>query len=164
MNTKKYRLGVIIALATVVSGPAWSESDSAFITIKATVNASCTLEAPSVVTLDDIPFSALADKNTGDNLPDYATTFELKSKCIGTSNYTYKFKPATVLSISCLGSDTGALRFCLKVNDQELDFQQGTNSFTGSNDITTVTVTPQVGDSVAAGVVMGSVTVTIEPS
>lgn len=164
MSTKKYLPSVIIALTTLVSVPVWSESSSALITIKATVSASCTLEAPSVVTLDDIPFSALTDKNIGDNLPDYSTTFELKSKCIGTNKYTYNFTPTGVTTTTCLGSDTGALRFCLKVNGQELDFNKGTNSVTGNNDITTVTVTPQVGNSVAAGVVTGSVTVTIEPS
>ncbi|MBF4154932.1 hypothetical protein ISU93_19885 [Enterobacter hormaechei] len=163
MSTKKYLHSVIIALTTFVSVPVWSESSSALITIKATVNASCTLEAPSVVTLPDIPFSVLADKSQGESLPDYATTFELKSKCIGTKNYTYKFTPASPQTIKCLESTPKVLRFCLKANGQELDFQNNPH-ITGSDDITIVTVTPYVGITKVAGLVTSELTVTIEPS
>lgn len=160
MNTKNI---LTLAVLYLLSVPAWSQS--AAIAITATVTASCTLEAPQLVTLKSIPYSVLAGKVTGDDLPDYATTFDIKSNCVGTDKYTYTFTPNVFgAAIKCLGSDKGALRFCLKVGDQDINFLQGPFILNGHDEVTTISVTPQVGPTVSPGAVTGTMIVTIEPA
>lgn len=133
-------------------------------TISSTVAAVCSMSVPPAVDMGEIPFTALSGKTTGDNLEDFARTFRITSSCSGTANYQLTFSPAS-RGGACIGSDTGTLRFCLRVGDVSLDFT-GTNNpvYRATNTNMTVTLVPQMGAyTPKAEVVSGSLTITISP-
>ncbi|SQI32194.1 Uncharacterised protein [Providencia alcalifaciens] len=90
MNFITHKFFNLILVASVVGGTninlAIAESANAIVQIKTTVLAGCTLDAPETVSLDNIPSSAFNGKHVGDNLTDYAKTFNLTATCSGTDN------------------------------------------------------------------------------
>lgn len=161
-----HRLIFVLALTTTFQvTTTQAASDTATITLTATVTAVCTLEAPATVSLGEIPITAFSGKSSGDNLTDYVTTFTLTPTCSGADDYKLTFTASSVGG-SCVGSDTGTMRFCLKAGSDDLLFTSGAKStWSGSDSSVTMTVTPQVGPyTVSVGDITGTVIVTIEPA
>lgn len=145
-----------------------ADSASALVKIKTTVVAGCLLEAPEMVTLDDIPSSAFKGKLTGDNLTTYSKTFNLTAACSGTDKYKYTFK-ANAADGSCIKTNADFMLYCLKIDNDYLDLSSTTASLERNNslngNVTVITVVPQVAStsSTPVGEVNGQITVTIEP-
>ncbi|CAG9412737.1 MULTISPECIES: hypothetical protein [Providencia] len=172
MNFITHKFFNLILVASVVGGTninlAIAESANAIVQIKTTVLAGCTLDAPETVSLDNIPSSAFNGKRVGDNLTDYAKTFNLTATCSGTDKYKYTFQ-VTESDASCIKTNADFMRYCLKSNDKDINLSSTTATLnwdiTKDGNITPITVIPQVASttSTPVGEVNGQITITIEP-
>lgn len=86
--------------------------DSATIQITATVTAVCSLSAPPLVDLGDIPITAFDGLSAGGELTGYDKAFTITTSCSGTDKYALTFTP-TASSDGCLAASSEGMGFCL---------------------------------------------------
>lgn len=157
-------LFVMMGLTTAVHA---EDSNSARVTMKANVTASCTISMSATeVTLDPISAADFDGKNDGDTIGN-PKDFKITPTCYGSKNYTLTLTPTNTTSTTCIKTSADFMRFCLSEDSKEIDFKSGKATLTKAlgDGAKTFIVTPQVGKNtgVTAGDVKGGLTIIIEP-
>lgn len=153
-------IGVLI-FTSGTTLPALS-SDTGQIQITATVTAECTLSAPALVEVDNVPYTALAGLAGGEELTGYDKTFTITTTCSGTNKYSLLFIGQEV-GYGCLVG--GNIGFCLyQPNGEKINLASSTSRNVSAEGSTfDVRVVPARIGNPAPGVGTGTLTVTISP-
>lgn len=91
-------------------------SETKIITISGTISGTCSLDVPSIVSLEDIPASLVAETPNNTSFPStYNKEFKISSTCTSTGYNIYIVAPDSEYVSGCFdgGSSHKFLRFCL---------------------------------------------------